>query len=501
LRAKRCPIAGRAHELTDGQGIRRQSGRPHHSQLAENKPSSALVPAASLPSPAMLLEYKGLVDIHLLVVAARPYLTWARYRLHTTYPECEGRWGTSISSVLIRVSVAAPLAKAVASLPHDADPRSGHTWAECPRHSWQDPDRSGQAARATHTSLKPSRCYAQGGSVNMTSMYDATVPVVENRPLTGGHFLLSLYSPRQAQATRAGQFAMLRLLGRSDVLLRRPMSIFDVMPRSADGRSSRNSVLITAGSSSGDRHPVATARPVGVWSAAAGNHRPGKHHTHQHPVPAKPEMIRLLYKVVGRGTRLMAELRPGDRVGLLAPLGHGFFAEEYMEQARAADEVLHVAGGIGIAALLLPARELARAGIPQRLFFGGRTKADLIGMDEFTISAGAMVLATEDGSEGHRGYVTRPLEKYLGRRRNKRFLLMVCGPWAMLEASAESARKYGHPCLVSMENRMGCALGVCLGCSIRVFGEGHGAYERVCTEGPVFWADKVVWRKEPTPTP
>jgi len=155
--------------------------------------------------------------------------------------------------------------------------------------------------------------------------------------------------------------------------------------------------------------------------------------------------------------------------------------------------VLHVAGGIGIAALLLPARELARAGIPQRLFFGGRTKADLVGLEEFRPSVTATLLATEDGSRGHHGYVTGPLEGYLERHRNKKFLLMVCGPWAMLEASVELARRYGHPCLVSMENRMGCALGVCLGCSIRVIGEGHGAYQRVCTEGPVFWSDKVVW--------
>ena len=302
----------------------------------------------------------------------------------------------------------------------------------------------------------------------MTSMYDVTVPVVENRPLTGGHFLLSLYSPRQARATRAGQFAMLRLLGRSDVLLRRPMSIFEVLPGSAGSPHSR-------------------------VSSTSRSHR---HDSSQRRVSRKPELIQLLYKIVGRGTRLMAELKPGDKVGLLGPLGHGFFAAEYMEKARAADEVLHVAGGIGIAALLLPARELARAGVRQRLFFGGRTKADLVGVEEFKDLVGATALATEDGSRGHHGYVTRPLAEYLEHHRDKTFLLIACGPWAMLEASAESARKYGHPCLVSMENRMGCALGVCLGCSIRVAGEGHEAYQRVCTEGPVFWADKVVWGGE-----
>ncbi len=293
-------------------------------------------------------------------------------------------------------------------------------------------------------------------------MYDEVVAVVENRPLTGGHFLLSLHSPRQAKATRPGQFAMVRMLGRSDVLLRRPMSIYDVKARGGAGfRRSR-----------------------------VGGHRP--------PLQ-KPEIIQLLYKIVGRGTRLMSELRPRDRVGLLGPLGHGFFEEEYLAQARAVDEVLHVAGGIGIAALLLPAKDLAQAGIRQRLFFGGRTKGDLVGVFDFEPLVEGTVLATENGSRGYRGYVTRPLEQYLEKNRDRKFLLMVCGPWAMLHASVELARKYGYPCLVSMENRMGCALGVCLGCCIRVVGEGHEAYQRVCTEGPVFWAEKVVWERESIP--
>ncbi len=294
----------------------------------------------------------------------------------------------------------------------------------------------------------------------MTRMYDEIVAVTENRPLTGGHFLLSLRAPRQAQATRPGQFAMVRLLGRSDVLLRRPMSVYDVSP---------------------------TTRPP----RAAGKRGANAHR--------QPEILQLLYKIVGRGTRLMAELRPGDSVGLAAPLGHGFFAEEYLEEARRADEVLLVTGGIGIAALLLPARELATAGIKSRLFFGGRTRADLVGVQDFESSVAGITLATEDGSKGHRGYVTEPLANYLERHRGRKFLLMVCGPWGMLRASAELAKRHGHACLVSMENRMGCGLGVCLGCSIRVEGTGHGAYERVCTEGPVFNAEHVIWAREEIP--
>lgn len=304
-------------------------------------------------------------------------------------------------------------------------------------------------------------------------MYDETIAVVENRPLTSGHFLLSLHSPRQAQATRPGQFAMVRLLGRADVLLRRPMSIYNVAPPFPGPFPAR------AG--------AGRAAPAGPMPMEkAGGHRP----------PPQPEIIQLLYKIVGRGTRLMAELKPGDQAGLIAPLGHGFFAEEYMRQAQAAEEVLHVAGGIGVAALLLPARELAHAGLKQRLFFGGRTKDDLVGLEDFKPLVRQTVLATENGSRGHRGFVTQPLEDFLLRHRGRKYLLMVCGPWGMLQASVELAKKFQHPCLVSMENRMGCGLGVCLGCCIRVEGTGHSAYQRVCTEGPVFWAEKVVWEKE-----
>ncbi len=281
-------------------------------------------------------------------------------------------------------------------------------------------------------------------------MMDVNATVVENRALSGGHYLLTLHSPRQARLVRPGQFAMVRLLGRCDVLLRRPMSIYDAR---TPGR--------------------ARSAPHGK-ALAAGT-------------------LQLLYKCVGKGTRLMGRLKAGDQVGLLAPLGHGFFIEEYLEQAKAAQEVLHVAGGIGIAALLLPARELARAGVPQRLFFGGRTRADLVGYLAFKPYVRQTVLATEDGSRGEAGYVTVALEAFLKKRTGSRFLMLVCGPWAMMRAAVELANKYGHAARVSMENRMGCGLGVCLGCSIRVQGEGHGSYQRVCTEGPVFDAEKVIW--------
>jgi dihydroorotate dehydrogenase electron transfer subunit len=277
-------------------------------------------------------------------------------------------------------------------------------------------------------------------------MRNNVVQVIGNTPLTGGHFLLSVEAPEQAAEARPGQFAMVHILGHSDVLLRRPLSIYDITGK--DGHR-------------------------GAGQA--------------------PRIMQFLYKRVGRGTALIADLKRGDQVGLLAPLGRGFWEEEYLPKLRAADEVLHVAGGIGVAALLLPARYLAKERIRQRLFFGARTEADLVAHGEFKSLVRGTALATEDGSAGSRGFVTQPLEAYLAANPKQKFFLIACGPGPMLRATVELAKRFAHPCIVSMESRMGCGLGACLGCSIRVQGQGHEAYQRVCKDGPVFWADKIVW--------
>src|SRR5437879_1693804 len=142
-------------------------------------------------------------------------------------------------------------------------------------------------------------------------MYDETVTVVENRPLTGGHFLLSVHSPRQAQATRPGQFAMVRLLCRSDVLLRRPMSIYDVAPGTGIPLASLRAC--PPAPAVGRTRPVAPVSPAAMRTSPL--HRAGGPlHGRLRPPHQKAEIIQLLYKVVGRGTRLMAELKPGDRV-------------------------------------------------------------------------------------------------------------------------------------------------------------------------------------------
>ena len=111
----------------------------------------------------------------------------------------------------------------------------------------------------------------------------------------------------------------------------------------------------------------------------------------------------------------------------------------------------------------------------------------------------AMLLATENGSAGYRGFVSGPLEKYLTKHTNRKFLLMVCGPWAMLRATVELARRFRHSCLVSMERPHGGAGWGCAWAARSGSREPATKPISACApKGPVFWAEKVVWDSEKT---
>jgi dihydroorotate dehydrogenase electron transfer subunit len=189
--------------------------------------------------------------------------------------------------------------------------------------------------------------------------------------------------------------------------------------------------------------------------------------------------IEVLYKVAGRGTALLADARPGDRVRVLGPLGRGFPLPP--DGARA----LLVGGGTGIASLYeLAARAAARADV--RVLLGARAAGDLMGRADFAALAGvALRVATEDGSEGHRGLVTELLAQELA---DGDAVVYACGPTPMMRAAACLAE--GRRTLVSLENPMACGFGVCLGCAAPLAGGGFGL---VCRDGPVFEAARVDW--------
>jgi len=189
----------------------------------------------------------------------------------------------------------------------------------------------------------------------------------------------------------------------------------------------------------------------------------------------------VLYKVTGRGTALLADARPGERVRVVGPLGRGFPAPAPGERA------LLVGGGTGIASLYdLAARAAERARVS--VLLGARSAADLMGREDFAALDVELLVATEDGSEGRRGLVTELLEDRLAEGPGAR--VYACGPTAMMRRAAELAAARGASCHVSLENRMACGFGICLGCAVPAATEG---FDLVCRDGPVFDARNLSW--------
>jgi dihydroorotate dehydrogenase electron transfer subunit len=189
--------------------------------------------------------------------------------------------------------------------------------------------------------------------------------------------------------------------------------------------------------------------------------------------------LEVLYKVTGRGTALLAAARPGDAVRVVGPLGRGFPLPAPGERA------VLVGGGTGIASLFDLAARAAGSG-PALVLLGARSAQDLMAVAEFEALGAGLRLATEDGSAGRRGLVTELLEEALAEGGPAR--VYACGPTPMMRRAAELAAGAGRPCLASLENRMACGFGVCLGCAVPRSGEG---YALVCRDGPVFGSEEL----------
>ncbi|GIX06373.1 MAG: dihydroorotate dehydrogenase B (NAD(+)), electron transfer subunit [Candidatus Poribacteria bacterium] len=201
----------------------------------------------------------------------------------------------------------------------------------------------------------------------------------------------------------------------------------------------------------------------------------------------RPGEVEILFQVVGKGSGLLAEREPGERVHLLGPLGRGFALPEPGTRA------LIVGGGVGMASLFLLIQRLREQEFEVEVFIGARSRDYLLCRDEAAESGALVWLATEDGSEGFAGLVTELVAQRLERNPPERAVLYGCGPTPMMEALAKVGAAHRLPTYVALENRMGCALGVCLGCVVPIRREGTSRYERVCTEGPVFEAAQVCW--------
>ena len=229
--------------------------------------------------------------------------------------------------------------------------------------------------------------------------------------------------------------------------------------------------------------------------------RPGSSYSPSDPLLPRPFSIHratadgnieVLYKRVGKGTTILASLSAEDELEILAPLGNGFA----LDGIDAAEEVLVVAGGIGVAPML-GLVETLRAGYPEkkiRVFLGGRGEVDLLCVEELKAVSTEVILATNDGTMGFKGYVTEALEKYLSHalithHSSLITILYACGPSPMLQRISEITEPLRIESYFSLEANMACGIGLCMGCAIRRR-DGKGYY-LVCTDGPVFRGESV----------
>jgi dihydroorotate dehydrogenase electron transfer subunit len=261
--------------------------------------------------------------------------------------------------------------------------------------------------------------------------------VIANTRLSDDYSVLALAAPEIAALAQPGQFVMVKTARGADPLLRRPFSIFEVL-RDASGT---------------------------------------------------PTGITLLNKRVGVGTRLLYDAEPGGHFACLGPLGRPF------EPVDPPAEAWMAAGGVGLAPFATLAEALLARKTPTTLFYGARKAADLHYVGFFERLGVRVVLSTEDGSRGVRGFVTAPIASALSAATvDTRVQLYVCGPTPMMHAVARLAESHGRPCDVSLEQVMGCGLGGCYSCVVPARQPGGAShFVRSCLDGPVFDASRIVW--------
>lgn len=191
------------------------------------------------------------------------------------------------------------------------------------------------------------------------------------------------------------------------------------------------------------------------------------------------EDISFLYKVTGRGTDILSQKKEGDFLNIIGPLGREFRLEHSGHRILAG-------GGMGVAPLHFLTKRLEGA---FSIVLGARTRDEILPfMTTFEASAERLLIATEDGSLGEKGLVTAILEEEL--QVPGKGLIQTCGPWPMMRAVHNLAIKFETACEVSLEARMACGIGACLGCAVK---KSRGGYLHICKDGPVTDSTEIDW--------
>jgi len=246
--------------------------------------------------------------------------------------------------------------------------------------------------------------------------------VLQNRKINKDYYVLEVESPASTADILPGQFVEILVKDTRNAFLRRPISIYNV-------NTDRNS-------------------------------------------------FELLIQIVGEGTQLLSELKVGESVDIMYPLGKTFTLETKGKKA------LLVGGGVGVAPLLFLSRKLKNNGVDVHILLGGRGSDNIIEVDNFENYA-SIYISTDDGSKGEKGFVTQH-----SVMQNMDFdMIYSCGPDPMMRAVAKLANEQTINCEVSLENMMACGIGACL-CCVTETTSGH---QCVCTDGPVFNTKVLKW--------
>lgn len=256
-----------------------------------------------------------------------------------------------------------------------------------------------------------------------------TGEIVSKIQVATGHYLVGVLCPYIARNSKPGQFILVRVSASYDPLLSRPLAVYR----------------------------------------------------------SKGDVFEMMFRIVGKGTSLLAEKNVGDSIGIVGPLGNCFPMDDDFQTA------IFVAGGMGVAALM----SLAEAFKGRRVIslIGAATSDKIIGDKDLAELGAEVHIATEDGSAGYKGKVTGLLLEFLEKLKHLNDCrIFACGPMPMLKVIYVIAKRYNIPVYVSLEERMACGVGACMGCVCKTSSpDGKAKYKTVCSDGPIFNAQEIAW--------
>jgi dihydroorotate dehydrogenase electron transfer subunit len=193
-----------------------------------------------------------------------------------------------------------------------------------------------------------------------------------------------------------------------------------------------------------------------------------------HDVNLTESSISFLYKIVGKGTKALSQMKPGTTIQLLGPLGNGYKLNNIKKKYKNYHKII-IAGGSGIASMYFLAAKLNSIGT---LYYGVYSKKDLICLDQFNQIKWKIVVASEDGTIGHQGSIVNVVENVL----KKNDIIFACGPYQMLKTLQDILYKKHIHGFLSLESIMACGTGICQGCTTII----HNTPQKICTDGPIF---------------